>query len=172
MQLSPAPRISQPKVRRGTAALMLASCLLTTLLTGTNTTTASSEPVNVGGANANGNADPFAAQRTPDNDPFANQHEGDTIPDLATSPSADSPPMPRDRRMSKEWGNFILESLVWRKRRLKVCQMLPKFLRRGSRSEKGASMLLQALGTLTPRGAKTGTRASMRSSNRRCVLQG
>ncbi|KAI9873511.1 MAG: hypothetical protein M1830_000328 [Pleopsidium flavum] len=69
----------------------------------TNTTTASSEPVNIGGANANGNADPFAAQRTSDNDPFANQRDGDTLPDLATSPSADSPPMSRDRRMSKEW---------------------------------------------------------------------
>ncbi|MCJ1367502.1 hypothetical protein MMC16_006635 [Acarospora aff. strigata] len=70
---------------------------------GTNRTDIPSEPVSIGGADANGNVDPFAAQRTRDNDPFANQREDDTLPDLASSPSADPPQMPRDRRMSKEW---------------------------------------------------------------------
>ena len=54
--------------------------------------------------------DPFANQRSPDDDPFANQRVGDSLPDLAASPPS-SPEMPRDRRMSKEWGKLITEGV-------------------------------------------------------------
>ncbi|MCJ1236794.1 hypothetical protein MMC14_004776 [Varicellaria rhodocarpa] len=47
--------------------------------------------------------DPFAAQRTTDNDPFSNQRGGDGIEDSATSPPNSPIGMSRDRRMSKEW---------------------------------------------------------------------
>ena len=76
-------------------------------LTGTDRTEIPSEPVGIGGADAGANADPFAAQRTADNDPFATRRENDTLPDLSSSPSADpATAMPRDRRMSKEWGMY------------------------------------------------------------------
>ncbi|OJD19106.1 hypothetical protein AJ78_00892 [Emergomyces pasteurianus Ep9510] len=44
---------------------------------------------------AQSSSDPFASQRTPDNDPFARSVSAE--PDTATSPSS------LDRRMSKEW---------------------------------------------------------------------
>lgn len=56
-----------------------------------------SDPVNI-------TKDPFAAQRTAGDDPFANQRGQDALPDLASSPTGDVPVMNRDRRMSKEWG--------------------------------------------------------------------
>ncbi|KAL9122697.1 MAG: hypothetical protein Q9187_000753 [Circinaria calcarea] len=55
-----------------------------------------SDPVNI-------TKDPFAAQRTTGDDPFANQRGQDALPDLAGSPTGDVPVMNRDRRMSKEW---------------------------------------------------------------------
>ncbi|KAI9781109.1 MAG: hypothetical protein M1835_004361 [Candelina submexicana] len=67
------------------------------------------EPVSIGGVGGSTN-DPFAAQRTADNDPFANQQGGnDTLGNLGSSPPAGSPTsggFPTDRRMSKEWGTF------------------------------------------------------------------
>ena len=48
--------------------------------------------------------DPFAAERTADNDPFATQRGDDSLEDLGSSPPQSPPGMPRDRRMSKEWG--------------------------------------------------------------------
>ena len=47
--------------------------------------------------------DPFAAQRAAGEDPFDVQRGGDTLGQIAVSPS-NSAGMPRDRRMSKEWG--------------------------------------------------------------------
>lgn len=141
--------------------------------TGTDRPDMSSEPVNIGGGKAGANADPFAAQRTSDNDPFANQREDETLPDLSTSPSADPNTMPRDRRMSKEWGTYPsphLPRAEGKNQRAEPLQMLPKFLPRGSRSAKGVSTPLRALEMLTRAGVKTGTRASTRSSRRRCVL--
>ena len=61
------------------------------------------------GTNSSPNAvtmgkDPFAAERTTDNDPFASQRDEDGTADLGSSPLQSSGDMPRDRRMSKEWG--------------------------------------------------------------------
>lgn len=47
--------------------------------------------------------DPFAAQRRPSDDPFASQRGDDALGDLSGSPPANAG-SPRDRRMSKEWG--------------------------------------------------------------------
>jgi len=45
--------------------------------------------------------DPFASQRTADNDPFAPKE--DVVGDLGTSPPIESGSPKQDRRMSKEW---------------------------------------------------------------------
>jgi len=45
--------------------------------------------------------DPFASQRTADNDPFAQKQ--DAAGDLGTSPQLESGSPKQDRRMSKEW---------------------------------------------------------------------
>lgn len=48
-------------------------------------------------------ADPFASQRTDDNNPFAEGEKRDDVTDLGSSPPISSSPK-QDRRMSKEWG--------------------------------------------------------------------
>jgi len=59
------------------------------------------QPVNIdrGGAAVD---DPFASQRTADNDPFAQKQ--DAVGDLGTSPQLESGSPKQDRSMSKEWG--------------------------------------------------------------------
>ena len=52
--------------------------------------------------------DPFAAQRTTDNDPFASQRGEDGLHDSAASPPSSPTGMPRDRRISKEWGMMAI----------------------------------------------------------------
>ena len=49
-------------------------------------------------------ADPFAAQRTDDNNPFADGERRDEVADLGSSPPIVSGSPKQDRRMSKEWG--------------------------------------------------------------------
>jgi len=58
------------------------------------------QPVNIdrGGAAVD---DPFASQRTADNDPFAQKQ--DAVGDLGTSPQLESGSPKQDRSMSKEW---------------------------------------------------------------------
>lgn len=48
--------------------------------------------------------DPFAAQRTPDNNPFAEKRDG--VTELGSSPPIQSGSPKQDRRMSKEWGTI------------------------------------------------------------------
>lgn len=50
--------------------------------------------------------DPFAGQREPGNDPFEATAQDDKLTDIASPESirlSQSPPQPKDRRMSKEW---------------------------------------------------------------------
>ncbi len=48
--------------------------------------------------------DPFASQRTDDNNPFAERVKNDGLTDLGSSPSVQFGSPKQDRRMSKEWG--------------------------------------------------------------------
>jgi len=68
-------------------------------------TVKTTEPVNIGG-NSSQNAasnDPFAAQRNPNDDPFAERRGSDQLGALGTSPASPGTSPKRDRRMSKEW---------------------------------------------------------------------
>lgn len=49
-------------------------------------------------------ADPFASQRTEDNNPFTEEERRDDLADLGSSPPIVSGSPKQDRRMSKEWG--------------------------------------------------------------------
>jgi hypothetical protein len=48
--------------------------------------------------------DPFANQRSADNDPFTGRRGGDTLGNLEPSPGSPGTSPKRDRRLSKEWG--------------------------------------------------------------------
>ncbi|KAH0547772.1 hypothetical protein FGG08_000029 [Glutinoglossum americanum] len=63
---------------------------------------ATTKPVNISGTRDESAIidDPFASQRSTDNDPFAERRGGDTLGVPGTSPGT-SPK--RDRQMSKEW---------------------------------------------------------------------
>ncbi|KAI9679249.1 MAG: hypothetical protein M1817_005268 [Caeruleum heppii] len=68
----------------------------------TNTSSSTTEPVTINNANRDKpSTDPFAAQRTAENDPFAER--SDSVGNLPASPTSPSSPPGRDRRMSKEW---------------------------------------------------------------------
>ncbi|KAI9859537.1 MAG: hypothetical protein M1813_006679 [Trichoglossum hirsutum] len=47
--------------------------------------------------------DPFANQRSADNDPFTGRRGGDTLGNLEPSPGSPGTSPKRDRRLSKEW---------------------------------------------------------------------
>lgn len=64
-------------------------------------TSETSQPVQIKQTEAAGQ-DPFAAQRTGDNNPFSEAK--DSISDLGSSPPIQAGSSPQDRRMSKEWG--------------------------------------------------------------------
>lgn len=75
-----------------------------------NAQSVSDSPTGHGGVATAG--DPFATQRTADNDPFAEQQqqrqrqESVSVEDGDSPTQGDYPTGIRDRRMSKEWGMF------------------------------------------------------------------
>jgi len=62
---------------------------------------AASQPVDITRQPASAADDPFAAQRTADNNPFAEAKDG--VTELGSSPPIQSGSPKQDRRMSKEW---------------------------------------------------------------------
>lgn len=59
------------------------------------------QPVNINRQADSAVDDPFAAQRTADNNPFAETRDG--VTELGSSPPIQSGSPKKDRRMSKEW---------------------------------------------------------------------
>lgn len=69
---------------------------------GVDTTSPATQPIDINRQTDNAAEDPFAAQRTADNNPFAEKGDGAT--ELGSSPPIQSGSPKQDRRMSKEWG--------------------------------------------------------------------
>ena len=69
---------------------------------GVDATTSATQPVDINRQTDNAAEDPFAAQRTADNNPFAEKSDG--VTELGSSPPIQSGSPKQDRRMSKEWG--------------------------------------------------------------------
>jgi len=59
------------------------------------------QPIEINRENGGASDDPFAAQRTNDNNPFGDKQDG--VPELGSSPPIQSGSPKQDRRMSKEW---------------------------------------------------------------------
>jgi hypothetical protein len=70
---------------------------------------AASQPVDITRQPASAADDPFAAQRTADNNPFAEAKDG--VTELGSSPPIQSGSPKQDRRMSKEWGMYPIKCL-------------------------------------------------------------
>jgi len=65
------------------------------------TASGATQPVDISRQTDNSAEDPFAAQRTTDNNPFAEKR--DDVTELGSSPPIQSGSPKKDRRMSKEW---------------------------------------------------------------------
>jgi hypothetical protein len=71
------------------------------------TASGTTQPVDINRQTDNTAEDPFASQRTADNNPFAEKRDG--VTELGSSPPIQSGSPKKDRRMSKEWGmNYYL----------------------------------------------------------------
>lgn len=68
------------------------------IVTRVEANTSTQDPIDMGISK-----DPFAAHRSPGDDPFASQRDEDALGDLSGSPPSNVG-SPADRRMSKEWG--------------------------------------------------------------------
>jgi hypothetical protein len=78
------------------------SSFRTTGVNATATTSEVTQPVNINRQADSTADDPFAAQRTADNNPFAEKSDG--VAELGSSPPVQSGSPKQDRRLSKEWG--------------------------------------------------------------------
>jgi len=68
-----------------------------------DTTSVASQPVQIQ-QNESASQDPFAGERTTENNPFSENK--DSVSELGSSPPIQAGSPSQDRRMSKEWGSY------------------------------------------------------------------